>query len=52
MSDFERGRPGVDSFIRPNRLFTVDQSVVVYAAGKVNEAKIEEVKSAIRELFR
>jgi hypothetical protein len=31
-TDFERGRLTVDSFIRPNRLFTVDHSVILYTA--------------------
>jgi mRNA interferase MazF len=33
--DFDQGRLAVDSYIRPNRLFTVESSVVLYAAGKV-----------------
>jgi mRNA interferase MazF len=31
-SDFETGRLNVNSFIRPNRLFTVDHSVIAYTA--------------------
>ncbi len=50
-ADFERGRLAVDSFIRSNRLFTVEQSVVLYAAGKVKDAKLQAVKSRIRQLF-
>ncbi len=50
-SDFERGRLIVDSFIRPNRLFTVDQSVILYAAGKIKDAKLQEVRAKIRNLF-
>jgi mRNA interferase MazF len=50
-ADFERGRLAVDSFIRPNRLFTVEESVVLYAAGKVKDAKLQEVKAKIRQLF-
>jgi len=48
---FERGRLAVDSFIRPQRLFTVEQSVILYAAGKINAAKLQEVKTCIRQLF-
>jgi mRNA interferase MazF len=51
LSDFEKGRLAVDSFIRPNRLFTVEQGVVLYAAGKVRAAKLAEVKAKIRQLF-
>ena len=37
LADFERGRLAVDGFIRSNRLFTVEQSVVLYAAGKIKD---------------
>lgn len=50
-TDFTRGRLAVDSFIRPNRLFTVEQSVILYAAGKITEAKLQEAKAKIRQLF-
>ncbi|MCL4178321.1 MAG: type II toxin-antitoxin system PemK/MazF family toxin [Verrucomicrobia bacterium] len=50
-ADFERGRLAVDSVVRPNRLFTVEESVVLYAAGKVKDAKLQEVKAKIRQLF-
>ena len=51
LTDFERGRLAVNSFIRANRLFTVEQSVILYAAGKIKDAKLQEVKSKIRQLF-
>ena len=50
-ADFERGRLAVDSFIRANRLFTIEQSVVLYTAAKVSDAKLQEVRAKIRELF-
>jgi mRNA interferase MazF len=49
--DFEQGRLAVDSFIRPQRLFTVEHSVILYAAAKVKDAKLQEVKGKIRKLF-
>jgi mRNA interferase MazF len=49
--DFERGHLNVDSFIRPNRLFTVEQSVILYSAAKVKSSKFNEVRTKIRELF-
>ena len=49
--DFERGCLAMDSFIRPNRLFTVEQSVILYAAEKVKDAKLKEVRAKIRGLF-
>lgn len=51
VADFERGRLSVESFIRPNRLFTVEQSVILYAAGKVKDVRLREVRAKIRELF-
>jgi mRNA interferase MazF len=51
IADFERGRLAKDSFIRSNRLFTVEQSVIIYAAGKVKDSKLKEVRAKIRELF-
>ncbi len=50
-ADFERGHLAVNSFIRPNRLFTVEHSVVLYSAAKVSEAKLHEVRAKIRQLF-
>ncbi len=49
--DSERGRLAVDSFIRPNRLFTVEHSVILYAADKVKDTKLQEVRAKIRQLF-
>ncbi len=51
VADFERGRLVRDSFIRPNRLFTVEQSLILYAAGKVKSEKLNQVRAKIRELF-
>ncbi|SRR6266404_2973208 len=50
-TDFQRGRLAVDSFVRPNRLFTVEQSVILYAAAKVHNRKLTEVRAKVRELF-
>lgn len=49
--DFERGHLNIDSFIRPNRLFTVEQSIILYSAATVNSSKLSEVRTKIRELF-
>ena len=49
--DFEHGRLQVNSFIRSNRLFTIDQVVIAYTAAKVKASKLDEVRSKIRQLF-
>jgi len=50
-ADFERGSLSVDSFIRSNRLFTVEHSVILYPAAKVKSSKLSEVRARIRDLF-
>lgn len=50
-ADFDRGRLNIDSFIRANRLFTVEQSVILYSAAKVKTSKLDEVRARIRQLF-
>src|ERR1017187_537207 len=48
VADFERGRLSLDSFLRSNRLFTVEKSVILYAAGKMKDSKLREVRAKIR----
>jgi mRNA interferase MazF len=50
--DFEQGQLNRPSFIRPQRLFTVEQRVILYSAGKVRRSKLDEVLAKARELFR
>ena len=50
-SDFEHGSLAIDSFARANRLFTVDQSVILYTAGRIKKAKLEMVRARVRDLF-
>jgi len=49
--DFERGHLNIDSFIRSNRLFTVDHSVILYSAAKIRPTKLLAVRAQIRDLF-
>lgn len=51
-TDFERGQLSHASFIRPQRLFTLEQRVIIRVIGKINEAKLEEVLAKARDLFR
>jgi len=50
-ADFTKGKLAVASFARANRLFTVEQSVILYVAAHVSDAKLAEVKARIRSLF-
>ena len=50
-SDCERGGIPQPCFIRPQRLFTVEQRVCLRAVGKVNAEKFDEVFKKARALF-
>ena len=50
-ADFAKGKLVVTSFARANRLFTVEQSVILYVAASVNATKLAEVKARVRALF-
>jgi mRNA interferase MazF len=50
-SDFERGQLSRSSFVRPHRLFTVAESVILYSAGKLHASKLAEVLLKVRTLF-
>jgi mRNA interferase MazF len=50
-SDFERGQLAVASFIRPQRLFTLEHHLILHSIGKVQPAKLDEVLGRVREFF-
>ncbi len=50
-SDCERGGMGQPSFIRPQRLFTLEHHLILYSIGKVQAAKLDEVLRRVREFF-
>jgi mRNA interferase MazF len=43
-TDFERGKLNQPSFVRPQRLFTVEQHVILYSVGKIGATKLSEVR--------
>jgi len=50
-SDFSEGLLKTDSFIVPSILFTAEDSIVEYKAGKLKAAKIKEVEKKLCEIF-
>jgi mRNA interferase MazF len=50
-SDCERGQVDQACFIRPQRLFTVEQHLILKSIGKVTAEKFDEVFDRVRELF-
>ncbi len=49
--DFIKGSLPIDSYVRPDKLFTADASLVSQAYGQLGAAKLHEVFTAIRALF-
>jgi mRNA interferase MazF len=50
-ADFQSGQLNVKSYIRPNRLFTVERSVILYVAARLTVAKLDETRARLRALF-
>jgi mRNA interferase MazF len=48
--DFISGGLHQDSVVRPNRLFTADSNIILYKAGLLNFAKVQEVVDKIIEI--
>ena len=46
-ADFTTGGLNQNSRIRPNRLFTADEGIIVYRAGHITTAKLTEVVSRL-----
>ena len=49
--DFASGSLRISSFIRPDKLFTVEQSVIEKNIGSLTDIKLKSVKAAVRQLF-
>jgi mRNA interferase MazF len=45
--NFISGSLPVDSFIRPNKIFTADKNIILSVAGHLNENKIHDTLNAI-----
>jgi mRNA interferase MazF len=50
-TDFQSGQLQVRSYIRPNRLFTAEHSIVLYTAAHMNRTKLDETLAKLRQLF-
>jgi mRNA interferase MazF len=50
-SDFTTGALNRSSRIRPNRLFTADSGIVVYRAGHVSAAKLNETRERLIQIL-
>ncbi|HEY4233347.1 MAG TPA: type II toxin-antitoxin system PemK/MazF family toxin [Lacipirellulaceae bacterium] len=50
-NDFDQGQLAVQSFVRTNRLFTVEKSMILYTAARLKGSKLEEILTKTRQLF-
>lgn len=51
IDDFQTGQLSIRSYIRPNRLFTAEQSVIISIAAHVTTPKLDETLTKLRQLF-
>ncbi|HTE22206.1 MAG TPA: type II toxin-antitoxin system PemK/MazF family toxin [Candidatus Limnocylindria bacterium] len=51
ISDFAEGKLPLDSYVRPDKLFTADQSMVHKVYGTVSSSKLQQILTEIRQLF-
>ncbi|HSS75892.1 MAG TPA: type II toxin-antitoxin system PemK/MazF family toxin [Thermoanaerobaculia bacterium] len=51
-ADFASGNLRQSSYIRPNRLFTADQALILYRIGTVQTSKLEEAVDHLIDLLR
>jgi mRNA interferase MazF len=50
-ADFANGSLRHDSFIRPNRLFTAESSLILYKAGTLSEKKMNDVTTKLVQII-
>ena len=51
-NDFAQGSIRQDSYVRPNKLFTIDNSRVLYKAGRISEGRLKEAIEKACEIIR
>ncbi len=50
-SDFAEGNLPLDCYVRPDKLFTADESIVHKVYGTVKPLKLHQIHTEIRQLF-
>lgn len=50
-SDFLTGNLKYVSNIRPNRIFTADEKIILYKIGRLSTQKMDEIRKKIIEIF-
>lgn len=49
--EFASGDLELISYIRPDKIFTVESSLITGSVGKLNNTKLKKVKSSVQSLF-
>jgi PemK-like protein. len=50
-SDFDNGGLEKTSYVRPDRIFTAEKSIILYKAGSISNSKSKEVRDIIVDLL-
>ena len=50
--DFEEGSLRQESNVRPNKIFTADESIILYKIGRLKKEKIEKIIEAIVKIIK
>lgn len=50
--DFKSGQLPRDSYIRPDKLFTADVSIISKEHGRLTSDKLQELKKSLQDLFQ
>lgn len=50
--NFIEGGLKVDSYIRPNRIFTADKSLILYRTGRLKPEKMKEVEDILVQIIK
>ena len=50
-TDFQSGGLNLSSNIRPNKLFTADENIVLYKAGSLKTEKFDEIVIKVKEML-
>ena len=50
--DYVSGSLKVESAVRPNKLFTADENVILYTICKITDAKLDDVIDAVVKLIK
>jgi len=51
-SDFSKGKLNLESFVRADKIFTLDKKLVLYSAGKLKKEKVLEIENALIQLIK